>query len=79
MPTPGRELSIAAPPPKATNLTATDVQTLIAQAASAATSLGHPVTIIITDREANVLGFFPMSGSPATATVRSVGTLRTRA
>jgi len=75
VPTPGREISIAPPPPKATNLTATDVQTLIAQAASAATSLGHPVTIIITDREANVLGFFPMSGSPATSTVRSVGTL----
>jgi uncharacterized protein GlcG (DUF336 family) len=75
LPTPGREISIAPPPPKTTNLTATDVQTLLAQAASAATSLGHPVTIIITDREANVLGFFPMSGSPATATVRSVGTL----
>ena len=75
VPTPGREISIAPPPPKTTNLTATDVQTLIAQAASAATSLGHPVTIIITDREANVLGFFPMSGSPATTTVRSVGTL----
>jgi len=75
VPTPGREIAIAPPPPKATNLTTSDVETLLAQAASAATALGHPVTIIITDREANVLGFFPMSGSPATSTVRSVGSL----
>jgi uncharacterized protein GlcG (DUF336 family) len=75
VPTPGSEIPIGPPPPKATNLTATDVQALIAQAASAASALGHPVNIIVTDREANVLGFFPMSGSPATATVRSVGAL----
>jgi uncharacterized protein GlcG (DUF336 family) len=74
-PTPGREEPIGPPPPKATNLTITDVQTLMAQAASAATALSHPVNIIITDREGNVLGFFPMSGSPGTATVRSVGAL----
>jgi uncharacterized protein GlcG (DUF336 family) len=75
IPTPGSEIPIGPPPPKATNLTATDVETLIAQAASAASALGHPVNIIVTDREANVLGFFPMSGSPSTATVRSVGAL----
>jgi uncharacterized protein GlcG (DUF336 family) len=33
------------------------------------------VTIVVTDREANVLGFFAMTGAPATSTVRSVGTL----
>ena len=59
----------------ATNLTATDVQTIIQQAASAAESFGRPVTIVVTDREANVLGFFAMTGAPATSTIRSVGTL----
>lgn len=59
----------------ATNLTATDVQRIIQQAASAAEALGKPVTIIVTDREANVLGSFAMAGAPATSTIRSVGTL----
>jgi uncharacterized protein GlcG (DUF336 family) len=59
----------------ATNLTPTDVQTIIQQAASAAESFSRPVTIVVTDREANVLGFFAMTGAPATSTVRSVGTL----
>jgi uncharacterized protein GlcG (DUF336 family) len=74
-PTPGRGEPIGPPPPKATNLTITDVQTIMAQAASAATALNHPVNIIVTDREGNVLGFFPMSGSPASTSVRSVGAL----
>jgi uncharacterized protein GlcG (DUF336 family) len=59
----------------ATNLTAADVQRIIQQAASAAESMGKAVTIVVTDREANVLGFFAMTGAPATSTVRSVGTL----
>ena len=59
----------------ATNLTPTDVQTIIQQAASAAESFARPVTIVVTDREANVIGFFAMTGAPATTTVRSVGTL----
>lgn len=76
VPTPGTE-AVVIPPvaPKTTTLTADDVRTLIAQAASAATALGHPVNIIVMDREANVLGFFPMSGGPSTTTIRSVGTL----
>ena len=73
VPTPG----IVAPGPPvgiaATNLNPTDVQTILQQAASAANALGRPVTIIVTDREANVLGFFPMAGAPASTTVRSVG------
>jgi uncharacterized protein GlcG (DUF336 family) len=75
VPTPGTE-AVVIPPvvPKTTTLTADDVRTIIAQAASAATALGHPVNIIVMDREANVLGFFPMSGSPPSTTVRSVGT-----
>jgi uncharacterized protein GlcG (DUF336 family) len=33
------------------------------------------VTIVITDREGNILGRFAMTGAPATTTIRSVGTL----
>jgi uncharacterized protein GlcG (DUF336 family) len=75
VPTPGTE-SLVIPPavPKATNLTTADIQTLISQAASAAIALGHPVNIIVTDREGNVIGFFPMSGSPPNTIVRSIGT-----
>jgi uncharacterized protein GlcG (DUF336 family) len=51
------------------------VAKILEQAASAATALGRAVTIIVTDREANVLGFFAMPGAPATTTVRSVGRL----
>ena len=58
----------------ATNLSAGDVQTILQQAASAATSLGKAVTIVVTDREGNIIGFFAMPGAPATTTVRSVGT-----
>ena len=76
VPTPGTESALVVPAvPKTTNLTVEDIQTIIAQAASAATALGHPVTIIVTDREANVIGFFPMSGVLTTTTIRSVGTL----
>jgi uncharacterized protein GlcG (DUF336 family) len=58
----------------ATNLSSSDTQTILQQAASAATSLGKPVTIVITDREGNVLGKFAMTGAPASTTIRSVGT-----
>lgn len=57
----------------ATNLTSTDVQNILQQAASAATALGRPVTIVVTDREGNILGLFAMAGAPATTTIRSVG------
>jgi len=49
----------------ATNLSSGDVQTILQQAASAATSLGKAVTIVVTDREGNILGFFAMPGAPA--------------
>ena len=58
----------------ATNLTQTDVQTILQQAASAASALGKAVNIVVTDREGNVLGFLPMTGTP-NATIRSVGRL----
>jgi uncharacterized protein GlcG (DUF336 family) len=73
-PTPGSSLPVNPPSSAtATNLTTTDVQTILQQAASAATSLGKPVTIVITDREGNILGRFAMTGAPATTTIRSVG------
>ena len=73
VPTPG---TIAPPPqPAATagTLTTSEVQTIIAQAVSAAASLGHPVTVAVTDREANVLGVFKMTGAPATTQFRGGG------
>ncbi len=73
VPTPG---SIAPPPQPATTagtLTAGEVQTIIAQAVSAAAQLGHPVTVAVTDREANVLGVFKMTGAPATTQFRGGG------
>jgi len=38
-------------------------------------SLNRAVTVSVTDREANVLGVFVMTGAPATTTIRSVGTI----
>lgn len=75
-PTPG----ILAPLPPtnlvaATNLAQADVQTILQQAASAATALGKPVNIVVTDREGNVLGLLPMPGTPSLSTIRSVGRL----
>ena len=58
----------------ATNLAQTDVQTILQQAASAATALSKPVNIVVTDREGNVLGLLQMTGTP-NATIRSVGRL----
>ncbi|HEX7296769.1 MAG TPA: heme-binding protein [Pyrinomonadaceae bacterium] len=75
VPTPGSAVTPPRPPQtlSATTLTITDVQTIIAQAASAAISVSHPVTIIVTDREGNVIGSLAMPGAPATAMIRSVG------
>ena len=73
-PTPGALLPFNPPSSvTATNLTSTDVQTILQQAASAAASLGKAVTIVITDREGNILGRFAMTGAPTTTTIRSVG------
>ena len=73
-PTPGSSSPINPPSfATTTNLTSTDVQTILQQAASAAASLGKAVTIVITDREGNILGRFAMPGASATTTIRSVG------
>jgi uncharacterized protein GlcG (DUF336 family) len=55
------------------HLTATDVQIIIAQAATHAQALGLPVTIAVVDHEGTVLGQFRMSGANTTATVRGGG------
>jgi uncharacterized protein GlcG (DUF336 family) len=72
IPTPGVPLP-AISSATAGNLTTTDVQTIISQAVSAAVSLNRAVTVAVTDREANVLGVFVMTGAPGTTTIRSVG------
>jgi len=79
VPTPGSStLVVPLSPPgvnaTAGNLTVAEVQTIISQAVSAAASLNRAVTVAVTDREANVLGVFVMSGAPASTTIRSVGT-----
>src|SRR2546423_15543202 len=73
VPTPGT----IAPPIGATatagTLTTTEVQTIIAQAVSAAASLNRAVTVAVTDKEGNVLGVFKMTGAPATTQFRGGG------
>ena len=75
LPTPG---TLDPDPPAnltATNLAQSDVTTILQQAASAASSLGKAVNIVVTDREGNVLGSLAMPGAPSITTVRSVGRL----
>ena len=74
-PTPGAVVPPLPSGPNATagNLTISEVQTIISQAVSAAASLNRAVTVAVTDREANVLGVFVMTGAPATTMIRSVG------
>jgi uncharacterized protein GlcG (DUF336 family) len=73
VPTPGSPVPVT-PSATAGNLTIGDVQTIISQAVSAAVSLNRAVTVSVTDREANVLGVFVMTGAPASTTIRSAGT-----
>ena len=75
VPTPGMAFPVPPSSLTATNLAQADVQTILQQAASAATALGKPVNIVVTDREGNVLGFLPMPGTPTPSTIRSVGRL----
>lgn len=73
VPTPA---TLAPPPPAAPTagtLTTSEVQTVIAQAVSAASALNRAVTVAVTDKEANVLGVFTMTGAPATTQFRGGG------
>jgi uncharacterized protein GlcG (DUF336 family) len=74
-PTPG-SITPPSPPNLATagDLSASEVQTLIAQAVSTAAQLNRPVTVAVVDREANVLGVFKMTGAPANTVIRGGGT-----
>jgi uncharacterized protein GlcG (DUF336 family) len=73
VPTPGTIVPPAPSLATAGTLTTSDVQTIIAQAVSAAASLNRPVTVAVTDREGNVLGVFRMTGAPATTQLRGGG------
>jgi uncharacterized protein GlcG (DUF336 family) len=55
--------------PPAISLSATDVGTVIAQAAAEARSRGASATIAVTDRVGNVLAVFAMPGAAPTATI----------
>lgn len=75
-PTPG-SLTASPAPARATagDISATEVQQLLAQAVSAASALNRPVTVAVVDREANVLGVFKMTGAPASTVIRGGGTI----
>jgi uncharacterized protein GlcG (DUF336 family) len=60
-------------PVTAGSLTTSEVQTVIAQAVSAAAALDRSVTVAVTDREGNVLGAFRMTGAPATTHITGGG------
>ncbi|MDQ1524685.1 MAG: hypothetical protein QOG00_514 [Pyrinomonadaceae bacterium] len=51
-------------PVTAGTLATSDVQTVIAQAVSAAAAINRPVTVAVVDKEGNVLGVFKMTGAP---------------
>jgi uncharacterized protein GlcG (DUF336 family) len=72
--------AVAAPTPTpnsnsvtAGNLSTSDVQTVIAQAVSAAAALNRAVTVAVTDREGNVLGVFRMTGATTTTRISGGG------
>jgi uncharacterized protein GlcG (DUF336 family) len=60
-------------PLTAGNLSVSEVQTVIAQAVSAAVSIGRAVTVAVTDREGNALGVFQMTGAPALTRISGGG------
>lgn len=57
--------------PAAQNLTASDVQQVIAQAVAEAKARNLPAVIAVTDRVGNVLAVYSMTGARATATLRA--------
>ncbi len=72
IPTPGTAPPIQ-PASTAGTLSTSDVQTIIAQAVSIASQLNRPVTVAVTDREANVLAVFKMTGAPTSTQFRGGG------
>lgn len=55
------------------HLTATEVQNIIAQAATQAVAMGEEVTIAVVDHEGFVLGVLQMAGAPSTTTISGGG------
>ena len=60
-------------PVTAGNLSTAEVETVIAQAVSAASALGRAVTVAVTDREGNPLGVFRMTGAATTTRISGGG------
>ncbi len=78
VPTPGPvDVGIPINAITAGSLTSGEVQTIIAQAVSAAVALNKPVTVAVTDLEGNVLGVFSMTGAPSMVQIRGGGPLQT--
>src|SRR6266516_1546765 len=73
VPTPGSAIPLVTT--AAAAITPAEARIVIEQAVSAAVQLNRAVTVVVTDRENNVIGSFSMTGAPATTTIRSVGTL----
>ncbi len=77
VPTPGPTGEFNINPVTAGTLTPTEVETIIAQAVSAAVAMNRAVTVAVTDREGNVLGLFSMTGAPSMVQFRGGGPLQT--
>ncbi|HEX8149170.1 MAG TPA: heme-binding protein [Pyrinomonadaceae bacterium] len=60
-------------PVTAGNLSNAEVETVIAQAVSAAAALNRAVTVAVTDREGNTLGVFRMTGAATTTRISGGG------
>jgi uncharacterized protein GlcG (DUF336 family) len=73
VPTPGTTAPPIQPSATAGTLTTGDVQTVIAQAVSAAAQMNRAVTVAVTDKEGNVLGVFTMTSAPAITQFRGGG------
>ncbi|MDT5269366.1 MAG: hypothetical protein QOH49_1552, partial [Acidobacteriota bacterium] len=76
IPTPAVPAPVPTPntnPVTAGNLSTSEVQTVIAQAVSAAVALNRAVTVAVTDREGNTLGVFRMTGAPTTTRISGGG------
>lgn len=76
IPTPAPPAVSATPntnPVTAGNLSTSEVETVIAQAVSAAAALSRNVTVAVTDREGNPLGVFQMTGAPSTTRINGGG------
>jgi uncharacterized protein GlcG (DUF336 family) len=54
-------------------LTAADVQAIIARAVSTAASMNQKVSVAVADNEGNIIGAFVMTGAPPNTRIRSVG------